>query len=447
MKVSSMKVSVKRIVKQLILTSMAGMTFTLFSGTELFIPSGQQAVAAEQSQVRERPRRRTPTMRQSAFKKLERAQAAMELKDYPAVLDALEDLRGMRNINSYEEANMWNFYAFYYFELNDTARAIQSFERILGLEGVPIQFEDQIRYQLAQLYFSEENYTKALDLLNEWFSYAAEPTAAAYVFRGTINYVNEDYDAALPDIIKGIELIESAGLMPKENWYLILRVIYYEQQNYAEVRDILEILVINYSKPSYWLQLAAIYGELRDEASQLATMEAAYKQGFLVEESYLINMAQLYMYNSVPIKASVVMQKGIEDGIIEETYKHLELYANSLINAQEFEDSIPPLIKAAGLAESGELSIRLGQVYMERDNWPKSTAAIMQGIEKGDLRREDQAYLLLGMAYYNYDKLEKAKEAFQEAKKDTRSRAQSAQWLKHLDNEINRRTQLALNAQ
>ena len=440
-----MKVSMKKIVRQATLATMAGAALTVFSGTG-FMPSGNIAVAQEQQAAPERKTRRTPTMRASAFKYLERAQAALEIKDYEETRESLEDLHNVRGLNSYEEANMWNFYAYYYFELDDTANAIKSFENILQLEGIPIAFEDNIRFQLAQLEFSEENYTKAMEYLDQWFLYAAEPQASAYIFRGQLFYAMNDFEAALAPILKAVELTELSGGVVRENWYLLLLTIYYEKNNYTEARDILEYLVLNHNKPRYWLQLASMYSELRNEASQLATMEVAYNQGYLVEESHLRNMAQLYMFNEVPIKAAEVMRKGFEAEVLEESKDNYELYANALINAQELEDSIPPLVIAAELAEEGNLSLRLGQVYMASDEWTKSITAIKQGIDKGDLNREDQAYMILGMAYFNNDQLQKAKEAFQQSRKDSRSRTQSAQWIRHINNEANRREQLALAA-
>ena len=83
---------------------------------------------------------------------------------------------------------------------------------------------------------------------------------------------------------------------------------------------------------------------------------------------------------------------------------------------------------------------------MARDDWDKSITAVKQGIEKGELNREDHAYMILGMAYFNNDQLQKAKEAFQQSRKDSRSRTQSAQWIRHINNEANRREQLALAA-
>lgn len=436
----------KKIVRQVTLATMAGVALTVFSGVGVFMPTSKHVVAQEQKAKPERKTRRTPTMRAKTFKYLERAQLALEAKDYEETREALEDLSNVRNINSYEEANMWNFYAFYYFEIDDTKNAIKSFEQILKLEGVPIAFEDNIRFQLAQLEFSEENYTKALEYLDQWFLYAADPQASAYIFKGQLYYAMENFDAALEPILKAIELTELSGGEVKENWYLLLLTIYYEQNNYTEARDILEYLVINHNKPRYWLQLASIYSELKNEPSQLAAMEVAYNQGYLTEPSHLRNMAQLYMFNEVPIKAAEVMRKGFEAGILPDKKENYELYASGLINAQEFEDSIPPLTKAADLSDNGELSLRLGQVYMARDEWDKAVVAIKKGIEKGDIKREDQSYMLLGMAYFNADKLKDAKAAFNQSRKDKRSRSQSAQWIRYIDNESNRRRQLALAA-
>jgi tetratricopeptide (TPR) repeat protein len=438
-----MRVLLNRTIRFLSITAIAGAALAALPGLN-FKPAGNQAFAQqEQAAVPERTTRRTPAMREPTFRRLERAQIAIDEKNYPDALEALQDLQGMRGLNSYERAMLWNYYALYYFELDDMVGAIDAYRRVLQEEGISLRLEDTIRYSIAQLYFANEQYEESLQELTEWFVYQPDPSYQAYMFLGQLLYVMRRYDDALQPILTAIDKAKAEGVADRENWHQLLLTIYFEKEDMQNVKLVLEYLIIHFSKPLYWLQLAAVYGELEEEQNQLAAMEVAYEQDIFEKESHWVNLAQLYRYNEVPIKAAQVMLDGFASGAVEETEKNLELLANALIDAKEFDDAVEPLSRAAEMSEDGELSIRLGQVHIERDKWDEAIVAIRQGIRKGDLRREDQAYLVLGSAYFNNDQLSEARQAFTQSRRDRRSRTQSSQWIQFLDGEIDRRRRLA----
>ena len=401
------------------------------------------AFSQEEAAAPERKTRRTPTMRQAAFRKLEKAQIATDEGRNQDALEELEDLRTMRNTNSYELAMMWNLKAAILYGMEDIPGAINGFEQVLLQEDLPLGFEDNIRYQLAQLHFMQEDYQKTLDLLEQWLKFQPNPPVSAYNFKGQAHYALNQYQEALVPFLKAVEVTETKGEKIPESLYLFLRVIYFELKNYPKVRDYLELLLKYYPKASYWLQLASIYSEMDMEAEQLASMEVAYKQGFLDKDNYLTNMAQLYLYNEVPIKAAWVMEKGYEDGFFEEVKSsNYETFSQAYILAKEFEKAISPLEKAAEMSDDGKLYVRLASVYLELDDSPSAIEATKDALKKGDLDREDQAYLSLGMAYYNNDQLSEARDAFREARKDKRSRKVAANWIKFLTGEMDRRKAL-----
>ena len=430
-------------VKMLTLTALAScVILTTPVGTALL---GSTDVMAQESQssVPERKKRRVPTMRLNVHKRFEKANAAKDLGNWDETWEIMTSIDEMRNKNSYEVAMMHYYYGAFYYEAEEVDKAISSYEMILEQENLPIQFEDSIRFSISQLYFSVGNYDKSLSILKEWFKYQTSPNAGKYLFLGQVYYQLEQYENALQPILKTIEMTEASGGEVRENWYQLLRTMYYELKDMPKVRDTLEFLVVTWPKPSYWLQLGSIYSELQEEALQLAVMEVAYKQGYLTKDNHYINMAQLYLYNDVPWKAAEVMRVGFDKKILEGTKDNFDLYSQALVASKEFGKAVTPLQKAADLSEDGQLYIRLAQVYIDLDDFDNVIIASEKGIEKGDLKRADQAQLVLGMAYYNNDLLTDAQGAFRNARKDKRSRKTSDSWLGFLSKEKNRRKQLA----
>lgn len=402
---------------------------------------------AQDKKTPPRKTRKTPAMREIAFKKIEKAQQYVDEKDYASALEELDEMSRMRGLNSYETAMMWNFRAYIYYDQDKYGDAINAYKQVLAQPDLPLGFEDQIKYGLAQLYFVEENYTESLKYLDDWLQYQESPNAQAYILKGQIHYQLQQYREAIEPIETAIRLTEESGGQVKENWWLLLRSMYYELNDLPKVREILEILVLNWPKPEYWLQLASVYGDTNEDAKQLATMEIAYQEGALVKENHLVTLAQLYMYNEVPIKAARVMQKGMEDKIVEGTERNYEILAQALVAAKEFDSAIAPMKRAAELSDEGELFTRLASVYMERERWDDCVDAISQGLKKGSVDRPDQASMVQGMCFYNNDDLSGALGSFRSARRDDRSRQAASQWITFLTKEQERRRQIAQMSQ
>ena len=81
----------------------------------------------------------------------------------------------------------------------------------------------------------------------------------------------------------------------KEDWYVLLNFAYFQDENYAKVRDIQEILLETWPKKRYWFSLAGAYTELGEDQNLIASYDAAHTDGLLEKESEFVTMAQLYM--------------------------------------------------------------------------------------------------------------------------------------------------------
>ena len=88
------------------------------------------------------------------------------------------------------------------------------------------------------------------------------------------------YDEALVPIKTGIDMYRNQGQRPKENWLLLLRVIYFEQKDYESMIDVVKELIVYYPKDTYVLTLAGIYSELGDTKKQLALTEVLYEKAY-----------------------------------------------------------------------------------------------------------------------------------------------------------------------
>jgi tetratricopeptide (TPR) repeat protein len=266
-----------------------------------------------------------------------------------------------------------------------------------------------------------------------------EPSADVLMLEGQALFQLARYDEALKPIKTAIDIYRDQGQKPKENWLLLLRVIYFEKKDYESMIDVVKELIVYYPKDTYVLTLAGIYSELGDTKAQLALTEVLYEKGFLTSASHVTNLANLYLLHGLPYKAAVVLEKEMNEEIVEANERNLRLLSQAWYQAREDEKAIPPLERAAEISNEGELYVRLGQAHINLENWSEASSAIQKGIQLGGLKRDDTANIMLGMALFNQKRLEQARRAFARASNDNRSKRTAAQWIAYVDSEIKRR--------
>ena len=403
---------------------------------------------AQDAPKKERETRKTPALRNNIYEKLAEAQAFAEAKQYSeaeAVLNDMLDATSKKSkLNRYELANVYNTYAYLRYAVEDYDGALNYYQKVIDQRPeIPLALEINTLYTVAQLYFLQENWRKGIDTLNTWMSVTDTPSTNAYVLLANGYFQLKDYDKSLSNIQIAIDREEAAGKLPKEQWYNLARFIHFDRDNFREALDILEILIMYYPKKQYWVQASHLYGEEKDEARQLAILEATYEQNLLDRSQDIVLLSQLYLQAEVPFPAARAMEKGLADDIVEKESKNYELAGVAWRQAQEVTKSLPMLEAAASKSEKGELYARLGNVYLDVDKNKEAVEALKRGLDRGGVKRPDQARLALGMAYFNLGDFNAARRAFREARKDKRARSYADQWLKYITSEENRLEELA----
>ena len=403
------------------------------------------AIAKEEKAKNTQATRRTPALRNKVYEKLAEAQEAAEAKDWKGarkVLDGMIGAGGKKALNSYELANVYNLYAFIYYSAEDYANALKSYEQVVAQPDIPLAMEINTKYTIAQLYFVQEDWKKGIKALLAWFDATETPPANAYVMLAQGYYQVKDYKNALLNVETAINMYKEKGKTPKEQWYNLARFLYFDSNDVNSAVAVLEELLKYYPKKQYWVQLSHMYGEQKKESKQLAAMDTAYVQNMLDKGTEQITMAYLYLNAEVPYRAAVVMEKGLKDKSIDPKSKNYELLGNAWRQAQEVKKAIPAMELAAAKSDSGELYARLGNVYLDGDQFKKAISSINKGLSRGGVKRPDTARLVLGMAYFNDKQYSKARKAFVAARKDDRSEKYASQWLKYLNSELDRQKRL-----
>ena len=294
-----------------------------------------------------------------------------------------------------------------------------------GLNAVEV---DQNRYQHAVLYIQEDKWREGAAALEEWFKTAASPNSAAYYLLAAAYYQLEDLTRALPPAKKAVELMDPAK--PNESWLGMLSALHLQREEYREAIPVLQQLITAApDKKVYWTQLSQVYVQMEDYANGLAVMQLASNVGLVTEDSEVRRLADLLLFNDIPYRCGQVLEAGVERKVVTLDEKLYEKLANCWIAAGELDKSVAPLQRAAELAPSGDTFVRLGELQVQREDWPAAIAAIQRGIDKGQLRDPGNTQLWLGIAYYSQKSYEAAVPFFERARHSAKHRPMADSYL------------------
>ena len=409
----------------------------------LSVMVASSAMAQKAQDNSERKTKETVAMSQQVYEALVEVQELVEADQFQPALVEIEKIQtGKKKMSPYETAQIWNLKAYTYYLMEDYNKSIASYEQVLAQPELPEALQQSTLKTLAQLHFTVEAYDKALETINRLMAVIVEPAPDIFMLQGQAYFQMGRFQDALEPIKTAIEMYRNQGNVPKENWLLLLRVIYWELKDFPNMLIVIQELIQEYPKDTYVLTLAGVYSELGETKKQLALTEALYEKGYIDGKQHAVNLANLYLLHGMPYKAAVLLEKEIEAGNVEEDTRNLRLLSQSWYSARNDRKAIPPLVKAAATGEDAELYMRLTQSYLNLEMWGKAADAAKAGLAAGGLKRKDTANIMYGMALFNQKKLEQARRAFQAAGQDNRSKRASQQWIKYVDSEILRRDTL-----
>ena len=428
----------------------------LFSAPAMFsedfggsLAQAQDQIKAQSESAKKSTSVKVPAMRNRVYTQLARAQKLADEGNGLEGFDVLDEVQDrIESLNRYERAMLWNFYGFIYYGNDDVASAIDSFEKVVKEKAIPNSLRLSTLYSLAQLSMQMQRFDQSLKYLELWKeNNPKEMTETQQVLFAQVHYQNKQYEQSLSYVSKAIEQSDTANKIPKENWLVLQRANYFELKQPIEVTRVIENLVRYYNKPKYWLQLSAMYGEIGEEDKQLAVMESSWQAGYVTKPTDIITLVQLYRYHNVPIKAAKLLAEALDSGKIVPQEKYLDMLAQAYIAAKNDEKSIPVLIKAAEISDTGKFHAHLAQAYLNLEKWQLAINSADKALERGKLDSEStegNMYLVKGMAAFNLQNFEQSLVAFSQAKKVKSSAKTAKQWFQYVEKEQGAKQRLAM---
>ncbi|MEL0068856.1 MAG: hypothetical protein VW874_11395, partial [Gammaproteobacteria bacterium] len=155
--------------------------------------------------------RKTPALRERVYSQLARAQKLADEGNVTEGMAVLEKIKNRQNqLNSYENAMLWNFIGFIQYSEENISAAVDAFKAVIEQEPIPEALEMSTVFSLAQLSMSLERYEDTIAYLDRWETLANDKTnrASAFTLRANAMYANKQYQPALTAIDAAIAALE-----------------------------------------------------------------------------------------------------------------------------------------------------------------------------------------------------------------------------------------------
>lgn len=372
---------------------------------------------------------KSDTVGERTGKRLSKALEYLQAEKFDQAAAELAQLR-VKSLNPFERAQVYRVQAFVVYGKGNTAGARDLLAKALAENALTPEDQANVRFQIAQLYLSEQKWPQVVEHLNEWFKATENPNSAAYYLLAVAHYQMENVDAALEPARKAVELSDE----PSEAWMQLLLAIRLTRKEYEEAIPILEQLLTRYPKKLYWVQLSTVYGALSRFEEAVVPLQLAWSQGELTEPAEVRRLAQLLLYLDLPLPAAQMLEKAAAEGKLKrDDAEAFELLSNGWIVAREYEKSLAPLAHAAELSPKGELFVRLAQVHIQREEWEQATQALQKALDKGGLTSPGDAKILMGIALYSLKRHDQARTWFARAADHQETAEEAKAWLQQVE--------------
>ena len=395
-----------------------------FSGA----PTLQEIQAQEKSCLARKPSRRAGTISELTYKRMERIMVAVGRNEYADSEQKLIEL-SQKADEEYEKAVIEQTLAYVYAMQNKYAKAIVAYEAALATNALPYQTHEQMMFNIAQMYMSENKFDKGEQMLQRYMQESCNPVPEAHISLGIIHAERKQFRESL----KQTDLALVKSKTPKETWLQLKLALHFELKEMARCAEVLVHLVsLAPMKETYFKQLQGVLTEIKKDHEALAVLALAERRGFIDEEREYLNLANMYMFMDIPLKAAQTLERGFAAKKIESTDKNLEKLANAWFSARENEEAESAMALAARASDKGELWKQLGNIQMEQDKWKEALASFQKAQQKGGTKHPGEVQLMIGVVATHLQQWKTAEAALREAMQHEKYTKQATEWLNHM---------------
>jgi len=351
-------------------------------------------------------------------KEITAAQKAMQASQWSEMIKQLEAAEQKSPLTTYDKKTIYDFKGFAYIKMNNLKAAQAAYEQAMATGGYTPEELTRTNRMLFQLAAGNQQFAKAL----EYGKTATESPAATpndFLIMTQLYYQQKDCKSAGIWADKAIGAFRKAGEQPKEVLYQIKLQCASDAGDNAAMAAALYDLVRLTNKTQYWNNLIRIERQdERDDHNTLMIYRVMYDTNSMNADTDYIEMAQLLQDGGLPGEAAAVLDKASSTGVLKDEHKERtnRLLAALRTRADTDRKTLAQQDAEAQKNPAGELAVKVGEVHYGFGDYPGAVTLINAGIQKGQVKHLDEAYIYLGRSLAAEKNYADAKKAFAQLK-------------------------------
>ena len=356
-------------------------------------------------------------------KEMEAAQKAMKANQWADVIKNAEAAEAKPGLTPFDKKSIFEIKGFAYIKLQKYKEAEAAYESAMATGQYSEEDKARTTKMLFQLAAQNQQFSKAL----EYGKTATEQPSASpndFLIMTQLYYQEKDCKNSSAWGDKAVAAYKKAGEAPKEVIYQIKLQCASDAQDNPGMTAALYDLVRLTNKTQYWNNLIRLERqEERDDHNTLMIYRVMYDTNAMNADTDYIEMAQLLGDAGLPGEAAAVLDKTASldksaPGALKDEHKERTTRLANALKGRAAEDkkTLSQQDAEAGKAAAGELSVKVGEAHYGFGEYPQAVTLINQGIQKGQVKHMDEAYVYLGRAYAAQKNNAEAKKALGQLK-------------------------------
>lgn len=370
---------------------------------------GSLGLASAQAQVRP-----------EAGRHLQAAQGLLKSAKYKEALAKLRDVESVGNRNADENALLEQLRLAAAQGALEPDTMVRAFEALKGSGRLGSAQNLQYLEAIAGTYLRANQNAKALTWANRYFSEGGNNPAMREVQK-VAQFKSGDVGPLIKSTMADLQAAEKAGQVPPKDKIGLLMSAAEAARDQAALAYGAEKLLQYYPSKEIWSVTLTNTAARKGFAPRfhLDLYRLRLATGNMRGEADYMEMAQLAGQAGFPDEGVRVVAAGFQAGILgqgKDAARHQRLKEFMEKKVADAKAGFDTAVKAARDVKAGDGLIPLGMYLAQAGKAKDGVALIEEGIAKGQLKREDDAKLMLGQAYFLAGDLNKALQAWRTVK-------------------------------
>ena len=339
---------------------------------------------------------------------------------------AAQALLDAKNAGPYERSLANQILAQVEIDRDNYPGAIDYFKAAIEAGGLNNNTYFQMLRNIGQMQFQEEQYAEAAQTFTRFLEETRSEDPQIYALRGNAHYRMENYDPAVADLRKAMELQEN----PDSSITQMLMASLFEMGKTSEAAEVASGLLAKEPNNTVLIRnLAAIYVNADQVQKAIEVLNDGLQRGVTAEERDYVELSKMYRYAEQDAQAAELLTRGLESGVVKPSFEIYRGLGESYYFSENIAQAADAFGKADELAADGEMALNHARALAELERWSETKAAANRAISKG-VKRPGDAYVILGAAEFGLNNQAGAINAYREAAKYPETKAMAEAYLR-----------------